>query len=305
MSVSAAAARLGEALSGAVHVQEPMARHTTYRIGGPAALFCALEGVHEVASALRILAEEGVRWTIVGKGSNLLVADTGYDGAVLVLGREFRRHVVEGDLLRAGAASVVAHLVQDAFGRGLSGMSWAVGIPGTLGGALAMNAGTREGSVGAVVDSVTLYSPEQGLMLVRGSDVAWEYRRSGLAGRGIILEAALRVSAGDPVRVRSSMERLLKERKTSQPLGSPSAGSVFMNPEGGSAGRLIDEAGLKGARRGGALVSPVHANFIMNDGGATAADVMDLMRTIQTTVKAKTGVDLRPEIRFLGDFEGS
>jgi UDP-N-acetylmuramate dehydrogenase len=304
VSVNAAAARLSEALSGAVRAQEPMARHTTYRIGGPAALFCTLEGVHEVASALRILAEEEVRWTIVGKGSNLLVADAGYDGAVLVLGREFRRHVVEGDLLRAGAASVVAHLVQDAFGRGLTGLSWAVGIPGSLGGALAMNAGTREGSVGAVVDSVTLFSLDRGLMLVRGSDVAWEYRRSGLAGRGIILEAALRVSAGDPVRVRSSMERLLKERKTSQPLGSPSAGSVFMNPEGGSAGRLIDEAGLKGARRGGALVSPVHANFIMNDGGATAADVMNLMRTIQTTVKAKTGVDLRPEIRFLGDFEG-
>jgi len=282
-----------------------MARHTTYRIGGPAELFCTLDSVHDVATTLRILGEEGVPWSIVGKGSNLLVADGGYAGAVLVLGREFKRHAIEGDLLRAGAASVAAVLVQEAFGRGMAGLAWAVGIPGTLGGALAMNAGTRDGSVGATVDTVTLFSPEEGLLLVHGSDIEWGYRRSGLAGRGIILEAALRVSSGDPIQVRSAMERLLKERKGSQPLGMPSAGSVFMNPEGASAGRLIEAAGLKGLRRGGAMVSPQHANFIVNDGGATAADVAGLMRTIQTTVKARTGVELRPEIRLLGSFEES
>jgi UDP-N-acetylmuramate dehydrogenase len=300
--LEAAGTRLRDALAGTVRSDEPMARHTTFRIGGPAALLCTLDSVHDVTAAFRILTDEAVPWTIVGRGSNLLVADGGYPGAVLVLGREFKRHVVEGDLLRAGAASVVAHLVQDAFGRGLTGLSWAVGIPGTLGGALAMNAGTRDGSVGSTVDTVTICSAEEGLMLVRGSDVAWEYRRSGLAGRGIILEAALRVSSGDPARIRAAMERLLKERKVSQPFGSPSAGSVFMNPEGMSAGRLIEAAGLKGARRGGAVVSEVHANFIVNEGGATAADVM---RTIQTKVKANTGVSLRPEIRFLGTFEGS
>ena len=305
MSVDGAARRLRDSLSGTVRSGEPMARHTTYRIGGPAALFCVLDSVHDVAAAMRILAEEDVRWSIVGKGSNLLVADDGYPGAVLILGREFKRHAVEGYLLRAGAASVVALLVQEAFGRGLAGLAWAVGIPGTLGGALAMNAGTQEGSVGATVDTVTLYSAQEGLVLIHGSDIEWGYRRSGLAGRGIILEVALRVSSGDPVEVRGAMERLLKARKTSQPLGSPSAGSVFMNPEGRSAGRLIEAAGLKGARRGGALVSSVHANFIVNEGGATAADVMALMRIIQTTVKANTGVDLRPEIRFLGSFEES
>ena len=305
MSVEAAARRLRDSLSGTVRSNEPMARHTTYRIGGPAELFCTLDSVHDVATTLRILGEEGVPWSIVGKGSNLLVADGGYAGAVLVLGREFKRHAIEGDLLRAGAASVAAVLVQEAFGRGMAGLAWAVGIPGTLGGALAMNAGTRDGSVGATVDTVTLFSPEEGLLLVHGSDIEWGYRRSGLAGRGIILEAALRVSSGDPIQVRSAMERLLKERKGSQPLGMPSAGSVFMNPEGASAGRLIEAAGLKGLRRGGAMVSPQHANFIVNDGGATAADVAGLMRTIQTTVKARTGVELRPEIRLLGSFEES
>ena len=305
MSVEAAARRLRDSLSGTVRSNEPMARHTTYRIGGPAELFCTLDSVHDVATTLRILGEEGVPWSIVGKGSNLLVADGGYAGAVLVLGREFKRHAIEGDLLRAGAASVAAVLVQEAFGRGMAGLAWAVGIPGTLGGALAMNAGTRDGSVGATVDTVTLFSPEEGLLLVHGSDIEWGYRRSGLAGRGIILEAALRVSSGDPIQVRSAMERLLKERKGSQPLGMPSAGSVFMNPEGATAGRLIEAAGLKGLRRGGAMVSPQHANFIVNDGGATAADVAGLMRTIQTTVKARTGVELRPEIRLLGSFEES
>jgi UDP-N-acetylmuramate dehydrogenase len=194
-------------------------------------------------------------------------------------------------------------LVQDAFRHGLVGLAWAVGIPGTVGGALAMNAGTRAGCVGDTVDSVTMFVPEEGLALIRGRDVQWGYRSSGLAGRGIILETALSVTEGDPVRVRAEMERCLKERKASQPLGSPSAGSVFVNPEGDSAGRLIESAGLKGMRLGGAQVSGVHANFIVNVGGATASDIVGLVRKVQMAVKDTHGVDLRPEIRFLGRFE--
>jgi UDP-N-acetylmuramate dehydrogenase len=183
------------------------------------------------------------------------------------------------------------------------GLSWAVGIPGTIGGALAMNAGTRAGCIGDSVDSVTLFVPADGLTLVRGNDVRWGYRASGLGGRGIILEVALKVAEGDPVRVRAEMERCLKERKASQPLGAASAGSVFVNPEGDSAGRLIERAGLKGMRLGGAQVSSVHANFIINAGGATAADIVGLVRKVQMAVKDTNGVDLRPEIRFLGRFE--
>ena len=303
MSVADARARLTAQLVGEVRKGEPMARHTTFRIGGPAALFCVLETVHDLALALPILEEEGVEWTVVGKGSDLLVSDEGYPGAVLILGREFKRHAVEGGLLRAGAGCVLAHLVQEAFNRGLLGLEWAVGIPGTVGGALVMNAGTKEGWIGQVVDTVTLYVPGEGFVLVHGRDVAWEYRRSGLARRGIILEASMRVSEIDPLRIRARMERSLKDRKATQPMGQPSAGSVFMNPPDDSAGRLIESVGLKGTREGGARVSPAHANFIVNEGGASAADVVRLIRLIQDRVKSETGTELRPEIKFLGHFE--
>lgn len=303
MSLDAATARLRAALAGDVSVNEPMARHTTFRIGGPAALLCELAEIHDVAEALRILREEEVPWTVLGKGSNVLVADSGYSGAVLILGREFKRHVIDEGEIRAGAACALAHIVQEAFNQGLAGLSWGVGIPGTLGGALAMNAGTHEGWIGQIVDTVTVFTQENGLALLHGRDIVWDYRRSGLAGRGIILEATLTVGEGDPVRVRAEMERALKARKSGQPLGRPSAGSVFVNPPGDSAGRLIEAAGLKGLRIGGARVSPVHANFIVNEGGATAADVVALIQRIQTTMKDREGVELRPEIRFLGTIE--
>lgn len=303
MSLDAARERLSHSVSGDLRFAEPMSRHTTFRIGGPAAIVAQVDTLHDVQVALAILDEEQVPWTVAGKGSNLLVADSGYDGAVLLLGREFKMHMLEGDLLKAGAACVLGVLVQDAFKRGLAGLEWAVGIPGTLGGALAMNAGTRRGWIGQVVECVTLLVPGEGMRLVHGTDVEWAYRSSGLSGRGIILEGSLQLAEGDAARIRAEMERNLKERKATQPLGLPSAGSVFRNPEGDSAGRLIEMAGCKGVRLGGARVSPVHANFIVNDGGATAADVVGLMRRVQMIVRDIHGVELRPEIRFLGVFE--
>jgi len=297
------AAALREEIAGDVRLGEPMARHTTYRVGGPAALFCVLETMHDLTAAMHILEEIELPWMVIGKGSNLLVSDTGYEGAALVLGREFKRHTADGETLRAGAASVLAHLVQESFNKGLAGLEWAVGIPGTLGGALAMNAGTRDGCIGQSVETVTMWIPGQGLSLIHGRDVVWEYRRSGLAGRGIILEASLRAEQGDPLRIRAQMERNLRDRKATQPIGLPSAGSVFMNPPGDSAGRLIESVGLKGTALGGARISTVHANFIVNEGSATAADIVGLIRKIQLTVKERCGVDLRPEIRFVGTFE--
>jgi UDP-N-acetylmuramate dehydrogenase len=303
MPVPSALARLRASLTGDVRADESMAKHTTFRVGGPAAILAQLDTLTDVKTAVEVLADEGVDWIVVGKGSNLLVADSGYDGAVLVLGREFKRHRYEAGILSVGAATTLAVLVQDAFHNGYVGLAWAVGIPGTLGGALAMNAGTRAGSVGETVETVTVFVPGQGLALLRGSEIAWAYRSSGLAGRGIILEAALRVSESDPARVRAELERYLKERKATQPLGAPSAGSVFTNPEGDSAGRLIEAAGLKGLRRGGAQVSNKHANFIVNSGSATACDIVGLIRKVQMTVRDTHGVDLKPEIRFLGRFE--
>jgi len=280
-----------------------MARHTTYRIGGPADLFVDCATVSDLATATTVLADEGVPWTVLGKGSNVLVSDLGYRGAILSLGRDFKRHSLEGEHLKTGAAVILAAAVRDAFSAGRTGLEFAVGIPGTVGGALAMNAGSRDEWIGSVVESVTVFVPGNGLVGIRGPEIAWGYRQSGLAQRGIIVEAALRLEEGDEAHIRRTMEASLRRRKRSQPLGMPSAGSVFVNPEGDSAGRLIEASGLKGLQIGGAAVSEIHANFIVNAGGATAADVVELIRTIRDTVKDMHDIELRPEVRFLGAFD--
>lgn len=303
MSVAEAERALRQAHVGTVRRAEPMARHTTFRIGGPADLFVTCDTLAELAETLEVLETHDIPWTLVGRGSNVLVADAGYRGAVLTLGREFKAHGVEEARITAGAACVLAYVVQDAFSKGLGGLEFAVGIPGTVGGALAMNAGSREAWMGSVAESVTLYVPGRGLARLRSDEVAWGYRRTDLPGRGIIVEAVIGLEAADRDRIRSQMEASLRRRKTTQPIGASCAGSVFMNPEGDSAGRLIEGAGLKGTRLGGARVSEVHANFIVNDGGATAADVLGLMHKIQITVRNTYGIGLIPEIRFLGSFD--
>ncbi len=302
MSVAEAYRALAALEAVSVHRDEPMMRHTSFRIGGPVDLFVVCDTLPALSDVLAVLAAEEVPYTVVGKGTNLLVADRGYRGAILVLGKEFKRHVCDGEYIRAGAACVLAYLVQDAFSRGLAGLEFAVGVPGTLGGALAMNAGSRDAWIGSVTESVTLLAPREGLVRVRADQITWGYRDSGLSARGIIVEAELRLSPSEPVRIRAEMERSLERRKQSQPLGAPSAGSVFINPDGDSAGRLIENAGLKGTKLGGARVSEVHANFIVNDGGATAADVLGLVNKVRTSVRDRYGIELRPEVRFLGEF---
>ncbi len=301
MSLAAAYSRLARNVSGEVRRNEPMAKHTSFRIGGPADVYVVCETTADVAETLAVLTEEHVPYTTLGKGTNLLVSDEGYRGAVVVLGKQFKKHLRDGNRLEAGAACILAYVVQDALAQGLGGMEFAVGIPGTVGGALAMNAGSREQWIGAMTESVTLFVPGDGLVRVRGDEIRWAYRTSGLRERGVILESVLRLSPADPVQIRSEMEASLSRRRQTQPIGVASAGSVFVNPEGDSAGRLIESAGLKGMRLGGACVSNVHANFIVNDGGATAADVLGLVGKIQMTVKDTYGIDLKPEIRFLGE----
>jgi UDP-N-acetylmuramate dehydrogenase len=282
-----------------------MARHTTFRIGGPADLYVICDTMADLAEVIRVCAEEELEWTVLGKGSNVLVADDGYRGAVITLGREFKSHSVEESRVKVGAACILAYVVRDAFSKGLAGAEFAVGIPGTVGGALAMNAGTRGAWMGSIVESVTIYVPGTGLKRIRGDDITWGYRSSGLAERGVVVEAVLGLAESDKGAIRRSMEESLERRKLTQPLGVPSAGSVFVNPEGDSAGRLIEAAGLKGTRLGGAAVSNVHANFIVNDGGATARDVVGLIRKIQMVVRDTYGFELTPEIRFLGSFDAA
>lgn len=302
MSLHAIAAELRRVLTGEVRESEPMARHTTLRIGGPADLYVMCDTIADLSETTRLCLDEGIPWTVVGKGSNLLVSDSGYRGAVIVLGREFKAHSVQDTDIKAGAACILAYIVRDAFSRGLGGIEFAVGIPGTVGGALAMNAGSRGVWMDSIVESVTLLVPGSGLERLRGSDIAWGYRHSGLPERGVIVETVLALQQADRGRIRFEMERSLDRRKATQPLGVPSAGSVFTNPEGDSAGRLIEAAGLKGTQLGGARVSDMHANFIVNVGGATASDVVMLIRKIQMTVRDIHGIELTPEVRLLGEF---
>ena len=303
MSVNAAFEALIGNIAGDARLMEPMARHTSWRIGGPAALYVVADTMADLHRITSALLDEDVPFTVVGKGTNLLVADGGYEGAVVVLGKEFRRHVIDGEHIRAGAGAMLAAIVQDAFKDGLSGLAFAVGIPGTFGGALAMNAGAQKVWIGGVTESVTILVPGEGLRRLRGAEVPWAYRSSGLDRLGIIVEGELRVTEGDPVRIRAEMERFFNHRKASQPLSKPNAGSVFRNPEGDAAGRLIEACGLKGLQVGGAAVSSKHANFIINQGDATASDVVTLMRQVSEAVRRDHGVELRPEIRFLGRFE--
>ncbi len=303
MSVAAALATLRSELQGPVLADEPMARHTTYRIGGPASIFVTCDSLHDLKVAVETLRAEEVPCVVLGKGSNVLVSDEGYAGAVLVLGTEFKRHELTEGHLRAGTATVLSALVQEAFSKGLSGLEFAVGIPGTLGGALAMNAGTRNEWIGESVERLVLYVPEEGLVELRGHEIEWGYRSSDVTRRGIAVECDLRVADGDKEAIRRRMDASFARRKRSQPVGVPSAGSVFRNPEGDSAGRLIEEVGLKGARRGGARVSAVHANFIVNEGGATARDVWSLVQEVRTAVRDVYGIQLQTEIKLLGQVE--
>ncbi len=300
MSVTRAYDTLRDTVSGPVRRRESLARHTTYRIGGPATLYVECDTLSDVARTIETLAEESIEWVVLGKGSNVLVADGGYDGAVIVLGRDFKRHGVDGETLRAGAGVILAAALRDTYSRGLTGLEFAAGIPGTVGGALAMNAGSRDEWIGSRVETITLWVPGAGLTVVHGHEVEWGYRESDIAQRGLALECTLRLAEDDVERVRRTIDTRLRMRRTSQPVGTANAGSVFKNPPGDSAARLIEACGLKGMRKGGAEVSRVHSNFIVNTGGATAADVLGLVEDVREAVMGRYGVRLEPEIRLLG-----
>lgn len=285
---------------GDVYPNEPMSRHTTYRIGGPARFFVRVNSVGALTGLVDVCAAEGVPWVAVGRGSNVLVADEGFAGVVIALGRDFRTTRFENGRFLAGAGASLSSVVQDAFRRNLGGFEFAVGTPGTIGGALRMNAGSRDEWISSRVVTVTTYRPGRGLVRLRGDDIAWGYRTSSFAPDETILECELAAEEADPFVVRDKMEANLVRRQQSQPLTEPTCGSVFKNPAGASVGRLVDELGLKGVTCGGACISEAHGNFIVNRGGATAADVRALMDHVRARVREAYGVDLAPEVRLVG-----
>lgn len=291
-----------DAFEGDVYPSEPMARHTMYRIGGPARFYVQTASVGALKRLVEVCEASSMPWVVIGRGSNLLVADEGFPGVVITLGRDFRtcRYDEDTHCFCVGAGVPLSTVVQEAFRRSLAGLEFAVGTPGTVGGALRMNAGSREEWIGSRVVSVTTLSPQTGLVRRDGDKIAWGYRASSFRSDEVIVECELSVEPADPFFIRGKMEASHTRRKKSQPLSLPSCGSVFRNPEGVHAGALIEELGLKGLEVGGAQVSDVHANFIVNKGGATACDVIELINLVKTKVYETYGIELQPEVRFLG-----
>lgn len=292
-------------IKGSIFYDEPMARHTSYRIGGPASLFIECGTISDIKRCFEVINDHGLAWCVVGKGSNLLVSDDGFKGAVITLGAEFKTHSFPNDqedesLLISGAGTTLSTLVQGAFKSGQSGLEHCVGIPGTLGGALFMNAGSADESISTVVHSVTVLDSIVGLKSYKQNELPWSYRFSGIPAGEIILEAKLQMKKGHLSSIRAKMEGSLRRRRKTQPLSVPNAGSVFKNPPGNKAGRMIETLGLKGFGIGGAKISEVHANFIVNESGASASDVVAIIMHIQQKVKEEYGQELQPEIRFIG-----
>lgn len=282
---------------------EDMSRHTTFRIGGPADCLVQPADAEELREILRICAEENIPYFILGNGSNLLVSDSGYRGVIIQLFKNMSGIEVDGDIITAETGSLLTQIAARAAGAELTGFEFASGIPGTLGGACVMNAGAYGGEMKDVLLSVTAMDREGNVVTIDRDDLDLGYRHSVLMDGGyIVLSAKLSLSHGDPVKIREVMDDLKQRRTSKQPLDMPSAGSTFKRPTGYFAGKLIQDAGLRGYSVGGAQVSEKHCGFVVNTGNATAADVYNLIRDVQAEVKSRFGVDLQPEVRFLGSF---
>ncbi|MBO4886279.1 MAG: UDP-N-acetylmuramate dehydrogenase [Clostridia bacterium] len=280
---------------------EPMSRHTTFRIGGPADALFFPANADELARSMRVVDELGEPCFVMGNGSNLLVRDGGVRGLVICIGEPMSAISVEGATVRAQAGASLARLAREALDASLAGLVFASGIPGSVGGAVAMNAGAYGGEIrDALARALVLDSGEA--VWKTADELHMGYRNSDVLRRGmIVLEAEFALAEGNHDVLLAETNELARRRREKQPLTLPSAGSTFKRPEGHFAGALIQEAGLKGFRIGGAQVSELHAGFVVNLGGATARDVLDLIAHIQARVKETSGVTLEPEVRIIGE----
>jgi UDP-N-acetylmuramate dehydrogenase len=274
---------------------EPMAKHTTFRVGGPARFFLSPTCVDELCGVLNICRAEGLDPLFLGGGSNLLVSDEGVSAPVVHFGK-LKGVEFAGGVVRAGAGVPTAKLVALCVAHGLSGIEALAGIPGTVGGAVVMNAGGKYGNIGDFVRSVTVVHGS-GTKILTGSQLKFEYRHTNLRSKAVVgIELGLEKAM--PAAIRERLRKILAEKRQTQPLSAWSAGCVFKNPPKDSAGRLIDGCGLKGRRVGGAVVSMLHANFILNEGAASASDILALIEIVRNEVKTRFRVRLEPEIEI-------
>lgn len=286
-----------------VKKDEPMKSHTTFRVGGPAKYFVAPQTADEVAKVIEVCNQENVPYYIVGNGSNLLVSDKGYEGVIIQIYKQMSDVEVEGVEIRAQAGALLSKIAKNALDTELTGFEFAAGIPGTLGGACVMNAGAYGGEMKDVLKSVTVLDSHGKVKTLAKEELDLGYRTSVIAKKGyIVLEAVIELKSGKAEEIKSVMDELKEKRITKQPLEYPSAGSTFKRPEGYFAGKLIQDAGLRGFQVGGAQVSEKHCGFVINKDQATAADVMNLMNQVSDRVYEEFGVRLEPEVKRLGEF---
>lgn len=282
-------------------LQEPMAGHTTFRIGGPADCFVQLENEEQLKGIQRYLNMVEVPFFLLGNGSNLLVNDAGYKGVILQVGSKMNKISVAGDTIVAQAGATMAQVARAAWENGLTGLEFASGIPGTIGGGVVMNAGAYGGELCQVVTMVKVLSKEGEVLELDNETMEFGYRTSTIRNSGFtVIEVTFRLQSGEKEAIKAKMDDLASRRREKQPLEFPSAGSTFKRPEGHFAGQLIMEAGLRGFQIGGAKVSEKHCGFVINAGGATAKDVREVIAEVQHRVKEKYNVDLETEVIYLG-----
>lgn len=280
-----------------------MRQYTSFRAGGSAAEMVIVENVEELREVLDEIKRDGRKSIILGNGSNTLISDKGFDGLVVKLGDGFAHVIVEEDGLVCGTAALMSVVAKIALQQDFTGFEPLSGIPGSLGGAVFMNAGAYGGEMKDIVESVDLVSRDgKTLRTVKGEDMDFGYRHSILEETGeIAVSVRLKLAKGDHEEIAAKMQELTKRRNEKQPVQYPSAGSFFKRPTGYFAGKLVQDAGLKGLTVGGAQVSELHSGFVINIGGATATDIIDLMHLVQNTVYDKFGVRLEPEVRIIGE----
>ena len=291
---------MGPRLQCGVKKNEPMLLHTSWQVGGPAEYFLAPVDLSDLAEIVSYSSRFGLPLFVFGNGTNLLVRDGGIRGLVVQVGSSFHYVRRKGSRLTAGAGTPMPYLARFAAGNGLAGLEFAGGIPGTLAGALIMNAGAFGNYIGNVVQRVTVVCSDGESRSLGREELQFGYRHSNLAGKGIIVEAELALWKGDPAELESRVDIFLAERRRRHPR-LPSAGSVFRNLPGRPAGRLIEAAGCKGMRVGGAQVAEQHANFIINRGDATASDILNLIERVRRLVKDKFNVELKLEVMIVGE----
>lgn len=304
LSRSALVARLERAMGpGDVLLDEPMSNHTTFKVGGPADVYVTPDSPERVISAVKICRELDVPYFVVGRGSDLLVGDKGFRGVIICTADAFDDLLVDGERMVCQAGVTLTDAAEMACALGLTGLEFACGIPGTVGGAVFMNAGAYDGQIADVLEEARVLMPDGEVLDLKNEELELGYRTSRVNTEGlIVLSATFRLTPGDEEAIRARMDDLTERREARQPLELPSAGSTFKRPEGYFAGKLISDAGLQGYRVGGAEVSQKHAGFVVNVDNATAADVRAVIAHVQDEVERLNGVRLQPEVRFVGEF---